>query len=80
MLRKIFGPKNDDVNEEYGILHNEEFRYVYRSPSVGRIVKYMRLDRLEETRSIEFWLVTSLLLIDSRLINGASSTPQVSVQ
>jgi hypothetical protein len=34
VLRKIFGPKGDEVAEEWRKLHNEEIRDLYSSPSI----------------------------------------------
>jgi hypothetical protein len=39
VLRRIFGPKRDDVTEEWRKLHNEELRDLYSSPSIIRIIK-----------------------------------------
>jgi hypothetical protein len=39
-LRRIFGPKRDEVTGEWRKLHNEEFRDVYPSPSIIRIIKF----------------------------------------
>jgi hypothetical protein len=39
VLRKIFGPKRDEVTGEWRKLHNEELRDLYSSPSVIRIIK-----------------------------------------
>jgi hypothetical protein len=39
VLRRIFGPKRDEMTEGWRKLHNEEFHDVYSSPSVIRIVK-----------------------------------------
>jgi hypothetical protein len=33
VLRKIFGPKRDEVTEGRGKLHNEEFHNLYSSPN-----------------------------------------------
>jgi hypothetical protein len=38
-LRRIFGPKRDDVTGELRKLHNEELRDLYSSPSIIRIIK-----------------------------------------
>jgi hypothetical protein len=38
-LRRIFGPKRDEVTEEWRKLHNEELRDLYSSPSIIRIIK-----------------------------------------
>jgi hypothetical protein len=39
MLRKIFGPKRDEVKGEWRKLHNQELRDLYSSPSIIRIIK-----------------------------------------
>jgi hypothetical protein len=39
VLRRIFGPKRDEVTGEWRKLHNEEFHDLYSSPSIIRIVK-----------------------------------------
>jgi hypothetical protein len=42
-LRRIFGPKRDEVTGEWRKLHNEELRDSYSSPSRIRIIKSMRM-------------------------------------
>jgi hypothetical protein len=42
-LRRIFGPKRDDVTGEWRKLHNEELRDLYSSPSIIRIIKSWRM-------------------------------------
>jgi hypothetical protein len=39
VLRKIFGPKRDEVTGEWRKLHNEELHDLYSSPSIFRIIK-----------------------------------------
>jgi hypothetical protein len=39
VLRRIFGPKRDEVTGEWRKLHNEELRELYFSPSIIRIIK-----------------------------------------
>jgi hypothetical protein len=43
VLRRIFGPKRDEVTGELRKLHNEELRDLYSSPSVIRIIKSRRM-------------------------------------
>jgi hypothetical protein len=43
VLRRIFGPKRDEVTGEWRKLHNEEFRDLYSSPSTIRIIKSRRM-------------------------------------
>jgi hypothetical protein len=38
VLRRIFGPKRDEVTVEWRKLYNEELRDLYSSPSVTRMV------------------------------------------
>jgi hypothetical protein len=37
MLRRMFGPKRDEVKVDWRKLHNEELRDLYSSPSIIRI-------------------------------------------
>jgi hypothetical protein len=39
VLRRIFGPKRDEVMGGWRKLHNEELRDLYSSPSRIRIIK-----------------------------------------
>jgi hypothetical protein len=43
VLRRIFGPKRDEVKGKWRKLHNEELRDLYSSPSVIRIIKSRRM-------------------------------------
>jgi len=43
LLRRIFGPKREDVAEEWRRLHNEELRNLYASPNIIRMIKLRRL-------------------------------------
>jgi hypothetical protein len=42
VLRRIFGPKRDEVTGEWRKLRNEELHDLYSSPSIIRIMKSMR--------------------------------------
>ena len=42
-LRKIYGPKRDEMTGEWRRLHNEELHGLYDSPDVVRIMKSRRL-------------------------------------
>jgi hypothetical protein len=39
VLRRIFGPKRDEVTGDWRKLHNEELHDLYSSPSIIRIIK-----------------------------------------
>jgi hypothetical protein len=43
VLRRIFGPKRDEVTGEWRKLHNEELRNLYSLPSIIRIIKSRRI-------------------------------------
>jgi hypothetical protein len=43
VLRRIFGPRRDEVMEEWRKLHNEELRDLCSSPSIIRIIKSRRM-------------------------------------
>jgi hypothetical protein len=43
VLRRLSGPKRDEVTGERRKLHNEELRDLYSSPSVIRIIKPRRM-------------------------------------
>jgi hypothetical protein len=43
MLRRIFGPKRDEVTGGWRKLHNEELRDLYSSPIIIRIIKSRRM-------------------------------------
>jgi hypothetical protein len=43
VLRKILGPKRNEVTGEWRKLHNEEIRDLYSSPSIIRIIKSRRM-------------------------------------
>jgi hypothetical protein len=43
VLRRIFGPKRDEVTGGWRKLHNKELRDLYSSSSIIRIIKSMRM-------------------------------------
>jgi hypothetical protein len=43
MLRRIFGPKRDEVTGVWRKLHNEKLHNLYSSPSIIRIIKSRRM-------------------------------------
>jgi hypothetical protein len=41
VLRRIFGPKRDEVTEDWKKLHNEELHSLYSSSNTIRMIKTM---------------------------------------
>jgi PAS domain-containing protein len=63
VLRRIFGPKRDEVTGEWRKLHNEELHDLYSSPSIIRTIKERRMRwaghvaRVGEKRNVYRFLV-----------------------
>ena len=38
-LRRVFGPKRDEVTGEWRNLHNEELNNMYYSPNIVRVIE-----------------------------------------
>jgi hypothetical protein len=58
MLRRIFGPKTDEVTGEWRKLYNEEFNDLYLSPSIVCVIKLKRMR----------WLVHVACLAEGRVM------------
>jgi acyl-coenzyme A synthetase/AMP-(fatty) acid ligase len=43
ILRRIFGPKRDEVTEGWRIMHNEEVHNLYSSPHIIRMIRSRRM-------------------------------------
>jgi hypothetical protein len=43
VLRRIFGPKRDEVTGEWRKLHNEELHNLYSSANIIRMIKSRRM-------------------------------------
>jgi hypothetical protein len=63
VLRRIFGPKRDEVRGEWRILHNEELNNLYSLPDIVRVIKSRRMRlagrvaRIGEGRGVYRFLV-----------------------
>jgi hypothetical protein len=42
VLRRIFGPKRDEVTGEWGRLHSKKIYAPYSSPNIFRVIKLKR--------------------------------------
>jgi hypothetical protein len=45
VLRRIFGPKREEVTGEWRRLHNEELNNLFSSPNIIRVIKSRRMKR-----------------------------------
>jgi hypothetical protein len=45
VLRRIFGPRRDEVKGEWRRLHIEELNDLYCSPNIVRVIKWRRVRR-----------------------------------
>jgi hypothetical protein len=58
VLRRIFGPKRNEVTGEWRKLHSEDLHIVYSSPNIIRQIKSRRMrwaghvERMEEERNV----------------------------
>ena len=52
VLRRIFGPKRDEVIWEWKKLHNEERNDLYSSPNIVGVIKSRRMRRMEHVARI----------------------------
>jgi len=43
VLRRIFGPRREEVTGEWGRLHNEELNYLYSSTNIVRVINSRRM-------------------------------------
>jgi len=43
VLRRIFGPRRDEVTGEWRRLHNEELNDLYCSPNIVGVIKWRRM-------------------------------------
>jgi hypothetical protein len=52
VLRRIFGPKRNEVTGEWRKLHNEELHYLYSSPNIVWVIKSRRMRLQAYTKRI----------------------------
>jgi len=55
VLRRVFGPKKDEVTGEWRKLHNEELRDLYSLPNILRVVKSRKMRRAGHVARVGEW-------------------------
>jgi hypothetical protein len=53
VLRRIFGPRRDEMTRKWRKLHNEELNDLYLSPNIFRVIKWAEhVARMGEKRGV----------------------------
>jgi hypothetical protein len=72
VLRRMFGPKRDNLTGSWRKLHNEELHNFYSSPNISRLIKSRRMGwaghvaRMVETRNAYRILMGKPELMDGK--------------
>jgi hypothetical protein len=64
VLRRIFGPKRDEVKGGWRKLLNEELRDLYSSPSIIRIIKSRKMRWAEHVEHMEPMTIYRILVVN----------------
>ena len=52
VLRRIFGPRRDEVTGEWRKMHNEELNDLYSSPNIVRVIKWRKISWAEHVACV----------------------------
>ena len=63
VLRRIFGPRSDEVTGEWRKLHNEELNELYCSPKIVRVIKSRRMMWAGHVARMGEWKVVYRVLV-----------------
>ena len=55
VLRRIFGPRRDEVTGDWRRLHNEEINVLYSSPNIVRVIKSRMRWAVYVAHMVEEW-------------------------
>jgi len=55
MLRRIFGPRSNEVTGEWRRLNNEELNDLYSSPNIVRVIKSRKMRWAEHVTLMGEW-------------------------
>jgi hypothetical protein len=68
VLRRVFGPKGDEVTGEFRKLHNEELSVLFSLPNIVRVVKSRRMRWAGHVARMYTWSCWGDLDVDGRII------------
>jgi len=63
VLKKIFGPKRDDVSGELRRIHNEELNDLYSSPNIIQVIKSRRMRWVRHVVCVGDWRGAYVVLV-----------------
>jgi len=62
VLRRIFGPKRDEVTGEWSKLHDEKLNDLYCLPNIGRVIKSRKMGWARHVARMEARIVVYRVL------------------
>jgi hypothetical protein len=80
VLRRIFGPKRDEVTEGWKKLHNKELHNLYCSPNIIRTIKSRRMSWAGHVARMRKWKMRTKFWLESLKGRGHSEDLGVDVR